>query len=147
MITERALTIPGRYDRVSDACQFVSEGAQLAGFDTDEIFRIELACDEACTNVIQHAYRGENRGDIRVSWQIKEREFVIVIRDKGQGFDPDSVPQPDIPEGPEDLEELKIGGLGLHFMRTLMDQVHFSSDQVEGNKLVMIKYRSESTVP
>ena len=38
------------------------------GLDEDFIFKVELACDEACTNVIQHAYGGEDLGPIRIAW-------------------------------------------------------------------------------
>lgn len=140
------LTIPGRHDRVIDACQFVVSGARQAGFDEDELFRIELACDEACTNVIEHAYGGEGRGQIRVIWEYADGTFTITIYDDGQYFDPDSVPAPNIPASPEEFDQLKIGGLGIHFMRSLMDDVQFESDSGSGNKLVMVKYLSENSL-
>jgi serine/threonine-protein kinase RsbW len=135
----RELVIAGKYEHVMEACQFIAAGARSVGFDAGEVFHIELACDEACTNVIQHAYGGEGKGDIRVSWDMSNGAFTIVIRDKGREFDPDSVPQPHIPDGPDDIDSLRIGGLGIHFMRTLMDRVTFTFEAGKGNKLVMIK--------
>lgn len=137
------VTIPGRHDRVIDACKFVVAGAKQVGFGEDELFRIELACDEACTNVIEHAYGGENQGTIRVLWDFSEGAFTITIYDHGRYFDADSVPEPNIPNSAEDFDQLKIGGLGIHFMRSLMDDVQFHSDTGAGNMLVMVKYLSD----
>jgi len=137
-------TIPGRRDRIIDACQFVLAGARKVGFDEDELFRIELACDEACTNVIEHAYGGENQGTIRITWEFADGAFVITIIDRGTYFDPNSVPEPYLPNSPDDLDQLRIGGLGIHFMRSLMDEVKFKSDAKVGNELIMVKYLSDS---
>jgi serine/threonine-protein kinase RsbW len=138
------VTIPGRYDRVIDVCSFVVAGARRVGFGEDELFRIELACDEACTNVIEHAYGGEDQGNIRVVWEYAKGAFTIIIYDYGRYFDPDTLPEPSIPKSPDDIDQLKIGGLGIHFMRSLMDEVLFQSDQGAGNKLIMVKYLSEN---
>ena len=138
------VTIPGRYDRVIDACKFIVAGAEQVGFDPNELFRIELACDEACTNVIEHAYGGEDKGSIHVSWHFAGGAFTITIVDQGQYFDPDSVPAPNIPSSPADLDELRIGGLGIHFMRSLMDEIQFRNDSDQGNQLVMVKYLSKN---
>jgi len=138
------VTIPGRYDRVIDVCNFVVAGARQVGFGEDELFRIELACDEACTNVIEHAYGGEDQGSIRVIWEFAQGAFRIIIYDYGRYFDPDTLPEPNIPKSPDDIDQLKIGGLGIHFMRSLMDEVRFESDQGAGNKLIMVKFLSEN---
>jgi serine/threonine-protein kinase RsbW len=137
---KREFTVAGRYDQVSVACDFVAEGAEEAGFNLDEVFRIQLACDEACTNIIQHAYGGEDVGKISVTWQLDNKTFTIILRDKGRSFDLDAIPQPDLPMKPDDIDELKIGGLGVHFMRSLMDEIHFDSDHSKGNTLIMVKY-------
>lgn len=142
MAQSSEFTIPGRLERISDACAFVVSGAEVAGFSIDELFRIELACDEACTNIIEHAYDGDNVGDIQITWRIDERSFTITMVDDGRPFDPDEVPPPNVPTDPDDLNGLKIGGLGIFFMRKLMDEVQFSRDDYRGNTLVMVKYRS-----
>jgi serine/threonine-protein kinase RsbW len=139
---KHVLTIPGRYERIQHVCQFVAEGAKQAGLDETAIFHVELACDEACTNVIEHAYGAENAGKIVVSWQVKDDAFTVTITDRGRSFDPDQVPPPPFAElssDPETVSNLKEGGLGIHFMRTLMDKVEFSFDEEEGNRLIMVK--------
>ena len=132
-----SLTLPGRYDQIQAVCDFVMAGAQKAGFSEDALFHLQLATDEACTNVIEHAYGGEGKGKLQVEWHIQEKDFVIVIHDYGRSFDPDDVPRPVGPEA--DPLELKVGGLGLYFMRELMDSVHFEFHEEEGNTLTMTK--------
>ena len=134
------ISVPGRYDRILEVCQFVIAGAEDAGFDADDLFKIELACDEACTNVIEHAYGTEDQGEIRVVWELSDQRFLVKVFDKGRPFKPESVTKPVIPDSSDHIEELKIGGLGIHFMRKLMDEIYFSYDDSKGNQLLMIKY-------
>lgn len=142
MNKKKVLVTPGRYDQIQHICEFVCGGAREAGLDESAVFHIELACDEACTNIIEHAYEGEDVGDITTSYEIGDR-FVIVFEDNGRPFDPQTVPLPPSLESPnaETIENLKIGGLGLHFMRRLMDDVLFQKTEQGGNRLVMIKKR------
>lgn len=144
---KHVLTVPGRYEQIKPVCDFVADGAMQAGLKDAAIFHIELACDEACTNIIEHGYGGENLGSIRVSWEKVNNSFVITIRDNGHPFNPDTIPEPVMPPKPDDpafseedvVNSLKVGGLGIHFMRKLMDEVRFQFDKATGNTLVMIK--------
>jgi serine/threonine-protein kinase RsbW len=136
------LTIPGRYEQIQAACQFLAEGAEAAGLDEQAVFHVELCCDEACTNIIEHAYGGEDVGDITVGYHVKGNSFVITIRDNGGSFEPENVPPPQsVSSGnPKDtVKNLQVGGLGIHFMRQLMDDVQFVFDKKKGNKLTMVK--------
>lgn len=140
---KQTLTLAGRYEHVQQLCQFVADGARQAGLDDTAVFQIELACDEACTNIIEHAYEGEGRGNITICWQVNGAEFVITLEDNGRSFSPESVPAPatvtDEPLTDDKLvETMKVGGLGVHFIRKLMDEVQFSSDK-NGNRLLLKK--------
>ena len=138
---EGHLTVPGRYKEIQRVCEFVGEGARKAGFDEDEIFRLQLACDEACTNIIEHTYEGEGRGTIAVKWKIEAQDFVVKIKDSGDPFDTHAIPPPPpVPPPPvEDERDIQVGGLGVFFMRELMDTVTFSYE--EGNVVTMTKKR------
>ena len=144
-------TFPGRYDEIKKICTYVVAGAEEAGLDESDIFHVELACDEACTNIIEHAYEGEGVGDIIVSWQIDNDTFKITLQDNGRSFNPDAVPTPSIPtdqstqDAEPDYDKLQVGGLGIHFMRKLMDEVTFSFDPDTGNTLQLIKKRPAYT--
>lgn len=141
MGSKHVLTVPGRYEQIKDICQFVAVGAEQAGMDEAAIFHVELACDEACTNIIEHAYGAEDTGKIVVSWQIEGNAFMITIQDNGRAFNPKEIPPPlDITSSdPNILDRLKEGGLGIHFMNKLMDEVHFTFDREKGNTLIMVK--------
>jgi serine/threonine-protein kinase RsbW len=138
MATPNSLTVPGRYDQIAPICDFVAQAAEKAGFDDDTVFHVQLACDEACTNVIEHSYGAENVGDITVSCQVQSSGFTVTIRDHGRPFDPNDIAEPQVPTNNNDMDRLKVGGLGIHFMRKLMDEVRFTFDQ-KGNTLTLIK--------
>ncbi len=141
---EHVLTVPGRYKEIKRICEFIAAGAAKAGFDEATIFHMELCCDEASTNIIEHAYGKEDAGDIVISYQVSSDDFTIVMRDNGEAFDPGAVPPPpaiahNTASADELTSQLRIGGLGLHFIRNLMDEVHFTSDRRQGNRLTMVK--------
>jgi len=139
---DNEITIAGEYDQIQAACQFVAQGAKEAGLDEQAVFHVELCCDEACTNIIEHGYGGENVGDISLGYHVENRSFVITIQDNGRSFQPETI-QPPQSVGATDPKEaaknLQIGGLGIHFMRQLMDDIQFTFDKRKGNKLTMIK--------
>ncbi len=139
------LTVRGRYNNIRDICDFVVDGAQTSGLDEGALFHVELACDEACTNIIEHAYEGEDIGDIEVSWRIAKDQFIITFRDHGRSFDPTNVPPPAMSDLSVEAEPetLKVGGLGIHFMRTLMDDIQYNFDS-RGNTLTMIKQMGDA---
>lgn len=119
---------------------FVGEAASQVGFSEKEIYSIQLAADEASTNIIEHAYASKEGGKIEMVCNIADSELEIVMRDQGKPFDPSSVPEPNVKA---DLTERKIGGLGMYLMRKLMDEVYYESTP-EGNTLTMIKRRGDS---
>lgn len=120
---------------LAEIAEFVAERAALAGLDEDKVFAVQMAVDEACTNSMQHAYEGRPDGELRVCCYIEEDDFVVKISDHGKRFDPEAVPEPDLASP---LEERAIGGLGLFFMRRLMDRVEFAADE-SGNLVTLRK--------
>ncbi len=123
-------------ENVPRAMACVRESARSVGFDEQALHQIELAVDEACANIVQHAYRDMEAGDMEISCYLDKRGFVIEVHDWGRSFDPDAVADPDV-DAP--LEERSLGGLGLFFIRQFMDQVQFTFDPDKGNELVMVK--------
>ncbi len=93
-----------------------------------------MAVDEACTNIILHGY-GNDKGKIIIKCLKDGKKILIVIEDWGRSWDPESVKKPDLST---DLEERKIGGLGIHFMKTFMDEVTFTEENGK-NILTMLK--------
>ena len=143
MVDQRKLTIPGRFESLAHISDFIVQAARDSGFDEDSVFHIQMAVDEACSNVIEHAYAGAEAGEIELTCVCDAGgELRIDIRDHGRPFDPEDVPTPSIRNGPDNLDEINVGGLGLFFMRKLMDEVTFRFDPKTGNHLTMIKRRS-----
>ena len=137
---EHRLNVPGQFDRLEQISKFIEQSGLEAGLDETSICRCQLAVDEACTNIIEHAYAGEGHGRIDICCEPEPQagELVITIEDHGQPFDPNSVPAPQLNV---DLDEMQVGGLGIYFMRQVMDAVEFS--YADGsNKLVLIKRRA-----
>jgi anti-sigma regulatory factor (Ser/Thr protein kinase) len=128
------LKIDAKLENLSAIADFILRSMKQLGIDT-AISEIQTAVDEACTNVIKHAY-AEKDGTIDITCEVQDNNFVVTIRDKGKPFDPYSVPLPDLET---DVDERRIGGLGIYLMRTLMDDVSYSFDAAEGNTLVMKK--------
>lgn len=139
---EQRLNVPGRFDRLEQISKFIEQAGLAAGLDDTAICRCQLAVDEACTNIIEHAYEGEGRGSIDIECEPGAGELTITIADQGKPFDPDSVPEPQLGAP---LEDIQVGGLGLYFMRQVMDAVEFSY-QDGSNKLVLVKRREGAGV-
>ncbi len=137
MIRKETQTFPGRYDQVKYICRFVTAGAEQAGIDEDTRFQIELACDEACTNVIEHTYTGEKVGDLTVTWELDDQAFRVTVWDSGDPFDPRTVETPELPPR-LDVDSIPVGGLGMLFIRRLMDEIRYRYD--EGNQLTLVKW-------
>jgi serine/threonine-protein kinase RsbW len=129
------LTVDGRLENLPTIADFVTKAAQASGLNEKAAFEVQMAVDEACTNVIEHSYGKEEKGEIALRCELADRDFVITIRDHGQPFDPEDVPPPDLTCS---LAERCKGGLGLYFMRKFMDEVRFRFG-TESNELTMVK--------
>lgn len=103
------------------------------GWEKKTVEEVLLAVDEALTNVIRHAYQ-EKAGKIEVFAQASPEKIEIILEDHGRRFDPTQVPPPKLPcERP--------GGLGVHFIRTIMDQMIYEGHDPETNRLHLIKHK------
>jgi serine/threonine-protein kinase RsbW len=129
-------TFPGRYKSLAGISEFVAKAAQEAGLDSKDIYAVKLAVDEACTNIIEHAYGGEGDGLIECACDIGPESLTIELRDWGKAFEPDNIPDPNFSVP---LEELQMGGAGLFFIHKLMDEVRFKFNEKKGNVLVLVK--------
>jgi serine/threonine-protein kinase RsbW len=118
-----------------DIRHFVEETGHNLGLDEASTYALQLAIDEACTNIIMHAY-GTRGGRIEIQIRSVGDCVEVVIRDWGEAFDPELIPPPDV-EAP--LEERRMGGMGLFLMQQMMDRVDFQFSDTDGNTLTMAK--------
>lgn len=116
----------------------VAEVAREGGFSEKEVYSLQLAADEAASNIIEHAYAGVSNASLDVTCDCAGDELTITMRDNGKPFDPSKVKQPNLKA---DLSERQIGGLGIYLMRKLMDEVHYEANSRTGNILTMTKRR------
>ena len=131
----RTVTYPAKFEFLNEIRDFVAEVARDGGFDDKEIYSVQLAADEAASNIIEHAYEGVADGQIELTCEMRGAELVIAMQDHGKFFDSTKVKKPDLKA---DLSERQIGGLGIFLMRKLMDKVNYRSSSA-GNLLTMIK--------
>jgi serine/threonine-protein kinase RsbW len=130
------LHVPSSTENLALIREFVSLIGGQAGLNESEVANIELAVDEACANVIEHAYGNDVSKEVVVRAVFDDSELSILVEDSGRGFDPGNVVQ-------EELEQLiskhKSGGLGLRLIRRLMDEVHYEIVPGKKNELLMKK--------
>jgi serine/threonine-protein kinase RsbW len=136
-------SFPARYESLAAIDQFIAAAAEQAGFDECTVYQVRLAVDEACSNIIEHAYGGEGSDIIECSYRIQGEELIVILRDTGQPFDPETVPEPNLSSN---LEDRTGGGLGLYLIRQIMDKVDFDFESEAGNVLTMVK-RKKNGIP
>lgn len=134
----RTSTFPGRFESLVKISKFVARSVEAAGFDDPTAYCVLLAVEEACSNIINHGYGGEGKGDIKCSCEVTDDELIITLRDWSETSCPTSVPEPDFAVP---LENLKLKGAGLILINKIMDEVRFESAPDNGNVLVMVKRR------
>lgn len=140
MLTAR---FPARYDHLRAISAFVSDAIKDSPFDDRQRYAVDLAVSEACSNVIDHAYGGEDRGDIRILLDLNESGLKITIQDDGEPFDPACVAEPDLTSP---LETRCERGLGLFLIRELMDEAVYDFSCPGLNQLTLVKYFTPSKI-
>ncbi len=117
-------------------CDYVSRYATDAGLDESEIYAVQLAVDEATTNIIEHGYGGDCPNRIDITCEVLPDGLKVVIFDDAAPFSPDSVPEPQINVS---LDEMKPRGLGVFLIHKMMDEVRYQPSEERGNTLTLIK--------
>jgi anti-sigma regulatory factor (Ser/Thr protein kinase) len=120
---QEIMVYPAQFENLDYVREFVGASAQKCGLNASAVYAVQLAVDEGFSNIIEHAYGGECLDKIECKCQIADSGLTITLRDCGTPFDPSAVPDPDLVA---ELEDRDIGGLGLYFIRQLMDEVEFS---------------------
>jgi len=105
------------------------------GWPSDRVEEIVLAIDEACQNIIRHAYQGECDAPITLQIRLHGDELVIVLEDNAPAVSPDCM-------SPRAFDDIRPGGLGCHFIQQVMNTVAMTpSPTGQGNILQMIAHR------
>ena len=132
----REIRLPSRIESVDEAAVQADEFAKAQGFPEDFVSAIDLAIRESVANAVKHGNKFDESKEVEVTFADSPETFEITVRDHGDGFDVDEIPDP---TNPENL--LKASGRGILFMNAFMDEVSWSNHQSGGMVVRMVKKR------
>lgn len=123
---------------------FIQGIGQRLGLSDNMMFDVELAVEEAATNIITHAYQSDATGIIEMHAEFAGEALEITLKDWGRPFDINQVKPFDI-HAP--IESRIHGGMGLHFIRNMMDKAehHAATEAGQPNSLRLVKFIERAT--
>lgn len=130
------LTVPSATENLALIREFVANVGSQAGLGDDDVAKLELAVDEACANVIEHAHGQDSNKEVTVRATFDSATLRIEVVDEGEGFDPTVVPTTSVEQM---VHDRRTGGLGLRVMKSLMDEVSYEIVPGERNRLRLLK--------
>ena len=136
MTEKKEINLPSQIESVEKAAQAAVDFASKSGFDADALFAIDMAMREVAANAVKHGNREDETKPVEITFEIREEGLWITVRDFGEGFAVEEIPDP---TNPENL--LKASGRGILFMRSFMDEVEWSIHREGGMIVKMLKKR------
>jgi serine/threonine-protein kinase RsbW len=133
---------PAEVSSLAKIATYVTRAAEQAGLGARSVYAVQMAVDEACSNIIEHAYEGQEDGKIECTCEVTSKGLAVTLCDQGAHFDPLCVSEPDVCSP---LYERSRGGLGIYFIRKLMDEVQYEFVPERGNVLTVTKYRESNS--
>lgn len=127
-----SVTIPSHPKYLSVIRCATSKFGELCGIPASELENIKLAVDEACSNVIKHAYRGDTNKKIVVKFNISKKRLNVIIEDSGIKANPECI-------AGRDLDDVRPGGLGIHLIKRAFDICAFDGKKKKGNRLILTR--------
>jgi len=127
------IIIPSHPKYLSIVRAVTGKMAELSGMAESAIEDVKLAVDEACSNVIKHAYKGALNQKIILRFKTSSKGFEVIIDDNGIKVLPESLVG-------RDLEDIRPGGLGIHFIKKVFDIFAFDEKKKKGNRLRLLRY-------
>ena len=134
--TERHLILHNDIQQIPQLAEFVETVADAAKLDVALTMSINLALEEAVSNVIMYAYPKGSDGLVDIEAIVRKDSLQFIVSDNGIPFDPTAAPEADISL---DLDERPIGGLGIFLVRNIMDEVTYTRSDDGKNILTMTK--------
>lgn len=131
------LTLPNEISYFPIAQALVREAAGKCGFEGASLGQIDIAVEEAVTNVMKHSYDAEENSTFEIVCEPIPEGIQIIIKDMGIPFDPSRIPHY---KSSKILEDLSTAGLGVHLMKAMMDEVTFHNLGPEGRETRLVKH-------
>lgn len=132
---KREIRITNELDEITVLTTFVEELCSELSLSAETTMHINLALEEAVSNVIMYAYPEGEQHEITLEAIATENQLIFLLSDNGQSFDPTNVPDVDLTIP---AEERAIGGLGIFLIRSIMNEVTYQRLGNE-NRLTMKK--------
>ncbi|MFN8458237.1 MAG: ATP-binding protein [Anaerolineae bacterium] len=136
MSSQYSLHISAELKNLETIRRFVIESATALRVEPNIIPKLQLAVDEAATNIILHGYHNQGEGHLEIELEQVEHDLIIRLRDEAAPFNPTIVPSPDINLP---LSQRKPGGMGVYLIRRCMDEMTHRLTTRGGNELTLIK--------
>lgn len=130
------LSIDSKLEFVDMISSVTKNVTSKMGFGEDDASWIELAVHEAIINAITHGNKNADDKQVNVKFVIEQDTMTVYVRDRGEGFDPSTLPDP---LDPENL--LNPSGRGIFYMRTFMDEVEYSTHSEGGSVVRLTKHK------
>ncbi len=128
--------VPSDPDFIPAIDEFVLSKINCLNLDEDTLSDLSLSVSEAIANAMVHGNKLDPNKNVIVSINISDDELKVSIKDEGEGFDPESVPDPTKPEN-----IMRDSGRGIHIMRSFIDEIvyDFSSEGTELKLIISLK--------
>lgn len=133
---KQTFVLPNRLSELIPVLDRLESLLFTEGAPTELVKEVRIIAEEGISNIIYHAYEGSDEHKIEVTLAIDSSEIRLELRDNGKPFDPTEMPEPDssLP-----IEEQTEGGLGIHLMKTLSDELSYVR---EGDHNILMLRRS-----
>ena len=139
MSAKASIKIETRHDELDRVSAAVEELAEREDWPPEMVYRVTLVIEELVVNIINHGH-DDGVHDIEIAMASEPDALTVEIIDDGRPFDPLSdAPEPDLDSL---LEDRPVGGLGIHLVRTMMDEVHYRRER-DRNHTTLIARRGE----
>lgn len=116
------LQISNKIPEIEKVCNSITTFSRQHSIDEKIITNLYLAIDELLTNIIRYGYRDEKEHTINIRYSIENELLTLQIEDDSYPFNPNDAPLPDLTA---DLQNRKIGGLGIYLVKNMMDDVKY----------------------
>lgn len=136
MVSHLEIVVPANLDEIPKISEDIEEILSSQHFSADEMLDVQLAVEEVIANVINHGYAGKT-GSVGIRCDASPEKITIEISDSARAFNPLTVPEPDVSK---DIEDRRIGGLGIFLVRRVMDSVTYQYRNHK-NVLTLVKIR------
>jgi serine/threonine-protein kinase RsbW len=129
---------------MAELLDFIDAFCEQAAIGPEDQFDLRLAVEEVAANVMMHGYQPTAPGPLEISLCADQAQVTATFVDRAAPFDPQLAPPPDL-DAP--AEQRKVGGLGWHLVRGIVDHVFYRYDSTHGNTVTLVKRLKRTDEP